>query len=224
MGIISLEKSSRLIWLGRYTERTFTICRTLSRYYDRMIDRDEFAYREFLDCLGLPYIYGSRDAFIKTYIYDSGDPNSLASQLSRALDNAIEMREELTSDTLCYIQMAQDALREDREQSAPMLTLQEVVDDLFAFWGSADDNIASEECRTLIKCGKYVERLDLYVRLGYGFREVEKEASKLLNRLAKSHFPNREEDAQKLREYTKDADTYARSKNKILSLLWTVLA
>ena len=224
MGIISLDKSSRLIWLGRYTERTFTICRTLSRYYDRMIDRDEFAYREFLDCLGLPYIYGSRDAFIKTYIYDSGDPNSLASQLSRALDNAIEMREELTSDTLCYIQMAQDALREDREQSAPMLTLQEVVDDLFAFWGSADDNIASEECRTLIKCGKYVERLDLYVRLGYGFREVEKEASKLLNRLAKSHFPNREEDAQKLREYTKDADTYARSKNEILSLLWTVLA
>ena len=224
MGIISLDKSSRLIWLGRYTERTFTICRTLSRYYDRMIDRDEFAYREFLDCLGLPYIYGSRDAFIKTYIYDSGDPNSLASQLNRALDNAIEMREELTSDTLCYIQMAQDALREDREQSAPMLTLQEVVDDLFAFWGSADDNIASEECRTLIKCGKYVERLDLYVRLGYGFREVEKEASKLLNRLAKSHFPNREEDARKLRECTRDAETYARSKNEILSLLWTVLA
>ena len=224
MGIISVEKSSRLIWLGRYTERTFTICRTLSRYYDRMIDSDEFAYREFLDCLGLPYIYGSRDAFIKTYIFDSNDPNSLASQLNRALDNAIEMREELTSDTLCYIQMAQDALREDREQSAPMLTLQEVVDDLFAFWGSADDNIASEECRTLIKCGKYVERLDLYVRLGYGFREVEKEASKLLNRLAKSHFANREEDAQKLREWTKDADTYARSKNEILSLLWTVLS
>ena len=37
MGIISLEKSNRLIWLGRYTERTFTICRTLSRYYDDMI-------------------------------------------------------------------------------------------------------------------------------------------------------------------------------------------
>ena len=45
MGIISLEKSNRLIWLGRYTERTFTICRTLGKYYDTMIDRDEFAYR-----------------------------------------------------------------------------------------------------------------------------------------------------------------------------------
>lgn len=224
MGIISLENSSRLIWLGRYTERTFTICRTLSRYFDRMIDRDEYAYREFLDCLGLPYIYGSRDAFIRTYIFDPGDPNSLASQLNHALDNAIEMREELTSDTLCYIQMAQDTLREDSEHSAPMLTLQQVVDDLFAFWGSADDNIASEECRMLIKCGKYVERLDLYVRLGYGFREVEKEASKLINRLSRSHFSHREEDIRRLREWTRDAETYERSKGEILSLLWTVLS
>ena len=120
--------------------------------------------------------------------------------------------------------MAQDALREDREQSAPMLTLQEVVDDLFAFWGSADDNIASEECRTLLKCGKYVERLDLYVRLGYSFHDVEKETSKLLNRLGKSHFANREEDAQKLRDWTKDEATYRVSRQNILDLLWTLLS
>ena len=145
MGIISLEKSNRLIWLGRYTERTFTICRTLSRYYDDMIDRDEFAYRGFLDCLGLPYIYGSREAFIHTYIFDSNDPNSLTSQLTRALDNAIVLREELTSDTLCYIEMVLNTLRENADDSAPMLVLQQVVDDLFAFWGSADDNVANED-------------------------------------------------------------------------------
>ena len=224
MGIISLEKSSRLIWLGRYTERTFTICRTLSRYYDEMIDRDEFAYRSFLDCLGLPYIYGSRDAFIKTYIFDANDPNSLASQLNRALDNAIEMREELTSDTLCYIQMAQDALKEGNNSYAPMLTLQQVVDDLFAFWGSADDNVASEECRTLLKCGKYVERLDLYVRLGYSFQDVQKETMKLINRLGKSHFAHREADAQKLQAWTKDEATYRVSRQSILDLLWTLLS
>ena len=224
MGIISLEKSSRLIWLGRYTERTFTICRTLSRYYDEMIDRDEYAYRSFLDCLGLPYIYGSRDAFIKTYIFDENDPNSLASQLNRALDNAIEMREELTSDTLCYIQMAQDALKEGNNSYAPMLTLQQVVDDLFAFWGSADDNVANEDCRTLMKCGKYVERLDLYVRFGYSFREVEKETSKLLNRLAKAHFAHREEDAQRLLELTRDEAGYKAGKQQLLTLLCALLA
>ena len=224
MGIISLEKSSRLVWLGRYTERTFTICRTLSRYYDEMIDRDEFAYRGFLDCLGLPYIYGSRDAFIRTYIFDPGDPNSLVSQLTRALDNAVVMREELTSDTLCYIQMALDTLREGEKDSAHMLTLQQVVDDLFAFWGSADDNVVSEECRTLMKCGKYVERLDLYVRLGYPFRDVEKELSKLLNRLSKVRFAYDERAAKRIIGLTADEESYKANRQEILSQLCRVLA
>ena len=224
MGIISLEKSSRLVWLGRYTERTFTICRTLSRYYDEMIDRDEFAYRGFLDCLGLPYIYGSRDAFIKTYIFDPSDPNSLVSQLTRALDNAVVMREELTSDTLCYIQMALDTLREGETDSAHMLTLQQVEDDLFAFWGSADDNVVSEECRTLMKCGKYVERLDLYVRLGYPFRDVEKELSKLLNRLSKVRFAYDETAAKRIIGLTADEESYKANRQEILNLLCRVLA
>lgn len=224
MGIISLEKSNRLVWLGRYTERTFTICRTLSRYYDEMIDRDEFAYRSFLDCLGLPYIYGSRDAFIKTYIFDPGDPNSLVSQLTRALDNAVVMREELTSNTLCYIQMALDTLREGEKDSAHMLTLQQVEDDLFAFWGSADDNVVSEECRTLMKCGKYVERLDLYVRLGYPFRDVEKELSKLLNRLSKVRFAYDETAAKRIIGLTADEASYKANRQEILNLLCRVLA
>ena len=224
MGIISLEKSSRLVWLGRYTERTFTICRTLSRYYDEMIDRDEFAYRGFLDSLGLPYIYGSRDAFIRTYIFDPGDPNSLVSQLTRALDNAVVMREELTSDTLCYIQMALDTLREGEKDSAHMLTLQQVVDDLFAFWGSADDNVVSEECRTLMKCGKYVERLDLYVRLGYPYRDVEKELSKLLNRLSKVRFAYDETAAKRIIGLTADEASYKANRQEIVSLLCRVLA
>ena len=224
MGIISLEKSSRLVWLGRYTERTFTICRTLSRYYDEMIDRDEFAYRGFLDCLGLPYIYGSRDAFIKTYLVDPGDPKSRVSQLTRALDNAVVMREELTSDTLCYIQMALDTLREGERDSAHMLTLQQVEDDLFAFWGSADDNVVSEECRTLMKCGKYVERLDLYVRLGYPFRDVEKELSKLLNRLSKVRFAYDETAAKRIIGLTADEESYKANRQEILNLLCRVLA
>ena len=99
-----------------------------------------------------------------------------------------------------------------------------MVDDLFAFWGSADDNVASEECRTLLKCGKYVERLDLYVRLGYSFQDVQKETSKLINRLGKSHFAHREDNAQKLREWTCDEEAYRVSRQSILELLWTLLS
>ena len=223
MGVISLEKSNRLIWLGRYAERTFTICRTFFRYYDEMIDKDEFAYRRFLDSLGLPYIYGGRDAFIQTYLFDEQDPNSLVNQLNRALDNAIVMREDLTSDTLCYIQMAYDVLAMGAERGAPMLLLQQVVDDLFAFWGSADDNIASEESRNLLKCGKYVERLDLYIRLDYSFPEVEKEAAKLLARLTKVPSLNSEAARAQIRACTADADTYARRKAELQGLLWNVL-
>ena len=53
---------------------------------------------------------------------------------------------------------------------------------------------------------------------------MEKEASKLVNRLSKSHFSHRDEDIRRLREWTKDAETYERSKGEILSLLWTVLS
>ena len=224
MGIISLEKRDRLIWLGRYTERTFTLCRALSRYFDHMIDMDENAYKGFLDCLGLPYIYKDSDDFIATYVFDLKDPNSLASQLSRALDNAIVMREELSSDTLCYIQMAQDTLRAGCHDSAPMLILQNVVDDLFAFWGSADDNVVSEDCRTLMKCGKYVERLDLYVRLGYPYHDIDKETSKLLNRLSKVRFAYNEPAAKRLIGLTADEESYRANRQQILNLLCSVLA
>lgn len=223
MGIISLEKSSRLIWLGRYTERTFTISRTLGRYFDEMIDRDEYAYRGFLDCLGLPYIYGNRETFIRRYIFDENDPNSLVSQLTRALDNAVVLREELTSDTLCYVQMALDTLRDGVKDDAPMLTLLSVVDDLFAFWGSADDNVASEECRTLMKSGKYVERLDLYVRLGYPFEQVNKEVQKLQNRLIKLRFAYDQKSAAHIVRIASDAQRYKLGKQEMLHLLCMVL-
>ena len=42
-----------------------------------------------------------------------------------------------------------------------------------------------EECRNIIKCGKYLERLDLYMRLDYPYRMIEKEYNKFLNRLHK---------------------------------------
>ena len=58
-------------------------------------------------------------------------------------------------------------------------------DDLFAFWGCLDDNVEDEECRNIIKCGKYLERLDLYMRLDYPYRMIEKEYNKFLNRLHK---------------------------------------
>ena len=49
-----------------------------------------------------------------------------------------------------------------------------------------DDQVEDEVCRNIIKCGKYLERLDLYMRLGYPAKAVEKEFSKFVNRLHRS--------------------------------------
>ena len=45
MGIISLEKSNHLYWLGRYSERAFTTIRTFMDAYDTMLDQDPEAYK-----------------------------------------------------------------------------------------------------------------------------------------------------------------------------------
>jgi len=59
------------------------------------------------------------------------------------------------------------------------------IDYLLAFWGSIDDKIANGEARTIIKCGKLVERLDLYFRFSYDHKLINSEYEKLCHVLAR---------------------------------------
>ena len=47
---------------------------------------------------------------------------------------------------------------------------------------------------------------------------------KLINRLGKSHFAQREAGAQRLKEWMTDEATYRVSRQSILELLWTLLS
>ena len=47
MGIISIENTDRLYWLGRYTERVYSTIRTFESRFDSMLDLDELRYVEF---------------------------------------------------------------------------------------------------------------------------------------------------------------------------------
>ena len=100
-------------------------------------------------------------------------------------DHAVVMSNEISSETLSYIQMAVNYMEQGRESSAPMLKLQEVFDCIFAFWGSADDFVESETTRNILKFGRSVERLDLYTRFSFSPTLIKKEFSILLNRLYK---------------------------------------
>jgi len=184
MGTISVEYSSNLYWLGRYTERTYTTLNTFFNYHDKSLDKDKNAYREFLENLEINDKYGDHDSFIQGYLYDDTDSFTVNSTLRFAHDNALVCRNVIGSEALAYIQLAIDAFRASRGKNL-RLSMMPVIDYLLAFWGSIDDKLADGEARTIVKCGKLVERLDLYFRFWYDYKLINSEYEKLCNVLAR---------------------------------------
>ena len=80
------------------------------------------------------------------------------------------------------------------------------MDYIFAFWGSVDDNVLEENFRNVMKAARYIERVDLYCRVGYSQKEVEKEFCKLKNRINKIGIPYDEVLLQKLDNIIKDEE------------------
>lgn len=183
MGIISVENTDRLYWLGRYTERVYTTIGGYAKNYDSMLDVDFDSYAKFCDDIDIPNIYKDKEDFIKRYCYDENDPNSICSNLLRAYDNAIVLREEIGSEPLSYIQLAVYAMNKAKISDAPMIELQKVVDNILAFWGIADDLIESQNVRNIIKVGKRVERIDIYARVGVKRRDLVREVNRLKGRI-----------------------------------------
>lgn len=198
MGIISIENTDRLFWLGRYSERAYTTIRLFSNSYDSMIDTAPTGYEDFCRRLDIPNIYSSGADFIKTYCFSMEDPNSIVSNLTRAYDNCITLREELGSETVSYIQLAIYAMNMAGKSPAPLVELQEVADNILAFWGMVDDDIDSENVRNLIKVGKRVERLDLYARLHMPKDKMLREIHRLAGRIGRTRLNYSEARLKKL--------------------------
>ncbi len=185
MGIISVEHMDELFWLGRYTERVYTTLRLYFNSFDAMIDFSLDHYKIFCESIEIPDIYGSAAEFRKRYPFDESDVNSVISNLNRAYDNAIILREEIGSETLSYIQLAMYDMQKAKVSHAPLVELQSVIDNILAFWGIADDSIDSEQVRNIIKAGKRVERIDLYARLKIDRTELIREIHRLIPRIEK---------------------------------------
>ena len=183
MGIISIEHTDRLYWLGRYSERVYTTLRYFADQYDSMLDLKDEEYKEYCIRQDIPDIYDSAEDFSARYCFDEEDPNSIFSNLTRAYDNAVVMREEIGSLTLSYIQMAVYAMNKAKQSEAPLYELLRVLDNIVAFWGIVDDSIDDDHVRSMIKLGKRVERLDLYARMHMKKEELIREVAKLNRRI-----------------------------------------
>ena len=190
MGIISIEQTDRLYWLGRYTERVYTTMRQYFITYDQLLDEEGLEYADFCRRLEIPNIYESSEDFCARYPFDENDANSIVSNLRRAYDNAIVLREEIGSEALAYIQLAIYEMQKAAASPAPLLEFQRVLDNLMAFWGICDDLIASENVRNILKVGKRVERIDLFGRLHSSREDLTREISRLTGRVKRCrlHF------------------------------------
>lgn len=148
-----------------------------------MLDGQPGSYAQFCLDLDIPNIYSSDEDFQKKYAFDKENENSIFSNLNRAYDNAIVLREAIGSETLSYIQLAIYEMNKAEHSVAPLLELQKVQDNILAFWGVADDLIASENVRNIIKVGKRVERIDLYARLKQPKNNMVREIQRLAGRI-----------------------------------------
>ena len=204
MGTFSIEQKDNLIWLGRYTERVFTTIKFYCTTYDRMIDSNMEYYQTFCQSLDIPNIYASKEDFLQKYPFDEENPDSLYSNLIRAYNNAVVLREEIGSEALAYIQLAVYEMQKAGVSDAPLIPLQKVMDNLLAFWGAEDDGIDNEHIRNLVKLGKRIERLDLYSRLEMPTGMMKRETARLRHRIGTTGLQYRKEALEQLVEMTRE--------------------
>ncbi len=183
MDTMSVSKASRLFWLGRYYERVATTLAYLWRWYDKMIDGGPIDYAAFCSALEIPCPYESAKDFMGQYVFDGKNPDSLRAAADAMLGNGMMLRGTIGSRTLAYLELAVGAFENGKDSMNPTLPLQRVIDCIMAFRGSYDDCIDDENVRNIIKCGAGVERLSLYLRLGWRTEFLQPEMGKLLKRM-----------------------------------------
>ena len=200
MSNITTEKANELFWLGRYVERVYTTCMEFFKGYDRMIDEREVSYPEYCRRVSIPNVYADKEDFLRSYPFDESNPDSIISNLIRAYDNAVVLRDDIGSDTLSYIQLAIYDMRKASLGVAPLIGLQTVVDDLFAFWGCMDDRVVDYSERSIVKAARRIERIDLYLRFGMPADTISFELRRLENRIVRTGLEYDQEAIPKLRE------------------------
>ena len=171
--IISANKANSLFWLGRYEERVYITLHLLRRCCDKMIDgemEDYWPIWQKLDTLGN---YQTNDEFTVGMMYDETNPASIMSAQTKAMDNAILLREEIMSETLGYLEMSVALLKECRDRHEMNVScLQPVIDWSLAFWGAAEQRLHNHEALYIMMMGRNVENLDMLLRFDYDFERI----------------------------------------------------
>lgn len=185
MGAITRINIDNLFWLGRYTERVFITLNSFFKYADKIIEAGDEFYGKYLADINVPNIYKNSADFFDRYVFDENDPNSIYSNLNRALGNGIVLREEIKTPSLSYLQMAADKFRSCRGTDKIRYDMLPVRDAIYAFWGSVDNNMTDFDALRIIHLGKSVERVDMSLRLSLPADETITELGNLLKHVSR---------------------------------------
>ena len=184
--IISANKANSLFWLGRYEERVYITLHLMRKCYDKMIDGEMEDYRPFWQKLDPFGVYQTNEEFTLGMMYDDGNPSSVMSAQTKAMDNAILLREEIMSETLSYLEMSVALLKKcvDKQETNVMI-LQPVIDWSLAFWGAAEQRLLNHKALYIMMIGRNIENLDMLLRFEYSY---ERHYSRLLPGLLDDHI------------------------------------
>ncbi len=133
----------------------------------------------------MPDIYKSSESFFDRYVFDLKDENSIISNLDRALGNGIVLRDEIKTPSLSYLQLAMNRFKACKGTTKIRYDMLPVRNAIYAFWGSVDNNMTNIEALRIIHLGKAVERLDLYLRLGYNNEDIFIQLDNLLKHVSR---------------------------------------
>lgn len=191
MGALSLSKTNRLFWMGRYSERVFTTLQYMIESYDKLLDGRQIDYIGYCKCVGIPNIYQNQHHFCSCYLFDSTNPDSVITSIIFLYDNAAALDDVVTPQMISYIDLAFNTMKEAKSVSVE--ALQSVMGNILAFRGACDSFIRDENIHNIIRSGISIERLDLYLRLDYNQDQMKTEFRQLLTRLYKTQIPRDEE-------------------------------
>ena len=122
-----------------------------------------------------------------SFLYDESNPDSVRSAIVSAFRNAVILRPELSSRLLQYIELAMgkivDAARHG-DAARDVYAQRDIADNMLAFWGGIENLPAEPTLKSLLFVGKYIERIDLYTRLGLSRDELAAPMRKLDGYLA----------------------------------------
>jgi len=159
-----------LYWIGRYVERAEHMCRLSDVMLNATLDRSEAATqvaRIALSAVGDEDERKARNPYeaALALALDRDDDGSIVSSVSRARENARQVRDQITTETwerlnLIYLRLTDpDSGLAFAEGS--QLFLHDTIADLHLFKGAADGTMSHGEGWSFLLLGVYLERAQL---------------------------------------------------------------